>query len=428
MTLPRVGIGCLVLCLLLAFALAQNEDNQSWKRCSIYLAPSEGMGDGMFAAQDFKKGDIIDITSMFLIGNYDGALLTETILTEYIYEYPRHVHVDNEWNSDEALIGWGYSFFFNHSPEPNIKWSPPFGLDMDHIHGTEAFGYYAMRDINRGEELFCSYTPDDSWFTNRGMTEMSSDELAQPLHDSINDLAIREEKYCSKIHSGYSVQTFREVIRGTSVIHREDVSIRHLEGYLSRLTPFESGLGRVVAKEKIREGQVMESVPALAIPRDSVMNSIMEPLVWFWEDFPHGLTVEYVDLWLNSEDATKIEKKRYQVPLHEMALLPIAGSVGLILRDVDNSNCRAEIEYHDTRFSIKIYATQEIEEGETLRLDMKDSSSEQYRLELYDELERIGQMAPDTNRDDDDYYDSSDDGENEDEESKDAEEEDMTEL
>jgi hypothetical protein len=33
-----------------------------------------------------------------------------------------------------------------------------------------------------------------------------------------------------------------------------------------------------------------------------------------------------------------------------------------------------------------------------------NSSSEQYRLELYEELESFGQIAPDTNGDDVDYY------------------------
>jgi hypothetical protein len=202
------------------------------------------------------------------------------------------------------------------------------------------------------------------------------------------------------------------VIR-TSISQREDVSI-DLEAYLSRLSPFESGIESAVAKEKVRKGELMESVPALAIPRDLVMNSIMEPLVWFWEDVQHGLTVSFVNIWSSSQDATKKVKDWHQFPLNDTALLPIAGSVGLILRDTDNSNCRAEIEYHDTRFSIKIYATQEIEVGETLRLDMKDSSSEQYRQKLYVELE--------------DYYDSYDDEENEDEDIEDAEDENMTEL
>lgn len=92
--------------------------------------------DGVFAAQDFKKGDIIEIGIVRIVdidGNYNPHVFTWS---------------DKIPNKTWA-IGSGCSTFYNTSLTPNTK--------MNRNFDNNTFTIEAITNISKGEELFHKY-------------------------------------------------------------------------------------------------------------------------------------------------------------------------------------------------------------------------------------------------------------------------------
>jgi hypothetical protein len=108
---------------------------QNYVNCSkVYVDVCE-FGYGVFANEDIKEGDIIEIGLMYIINDVDGN---------------NNSHLFT-WSDDRTIwaAGSGCLPFYNHSSIPNIK------KIGDLVNNTMTI--IALRDISKGEELRNTY-------------------------------------------------------------------------------------------------------------------------------------------------------------------------------------------------------------------------------------------------------------------------------
>lgn len=108
----------------------------------IEIKISEGKGMGVFATQKILKGEIIETCYLLRIPK-EGDLLTD-----YRFLYPKRT-------LSEYVIPLGYGCIYNHSNSPNADW-------IDHPE-YKAFNFFALKDIEIGEEICVYYGGEDYW-------------------------------------------------------------------------------------------------------------------------------------------------------------------------------------------------------------------------------------------------------------------------
>ena len=112
----------------------------------VRIGPSTVSGRGAFALKKISEGDIIERCPALEVNEEDvgGELLN------YVF-----------YGSTESarLVVMGNGMLFNHSSTPNVAYYREQGK-----LGVELV-LYALRNINKGEELFYSY--GDDWWTTR---------------------------------------------------------------------------------------------------------------------------------------------------------------------------------------------------------------------------------------------------------------------
>jgi len=119
----------------------------------LTIAPSSGMGRGVFASEDIKKDTIIEVSPVIVLSKEERCLADQTILHDYLFEWdPR---------SDQACMAMGYVPVYNHSYASNCEY------EMD--YADRIITVRAVRDILKGEELFINYNgdwddPSPVWF------------------------------------------------------------------------------------------------------------------------------------------------------------------------------------------------------------------------------------------------------------------------
>lgn len=119
----------------------------------IAVHDSPGRGRGVFAARDFRAGEIIEECPAIVIPDRDIPKIDETVLWHYYFG----------WSGPEGsgAIGLGFASLYNHSDRPNAECSK----DSE----ARIIRFVALRDITRGEEICFRYNtggPDvPLWFT-----------------------------------------------------------------------------------------------------------------------------------------------------------------------------------------------------------------------------------------------------------------------
>jgi hypothetical protein len=108
---------------------------------AIFVRKVRGMGRGVFAGKDFRKGETIEICPVILLPRRQERKCVGEVLEKYIFHWPKNGHV--------AAIALGYGSIYNHSHEPNARFSPRFRS------GDVVFK--ASRDIKAGEQIFVDY-------------------------------------------------------------------------------------------------------------------------------------------------------------------------------------------------------------------------------------------------------------------------------
>jgi hypothetical protein len=103
---------------------------------------------GVFALQNYKKGDIIEVCPCIAdhTKNFAG------LLGDYIYRY----------DDDTSIVAFGYCSMYNHSDNYNALWE---------IISKEKLKVYATRNITKGEEIFVSYG-SDYWNSRDSVTKL----------------------------------------------------------------------------------------------------------------------------------------------------------------------------------------------------------------------------------------------------------------
>lgn len=115
----------------------------------IEIKISEGKGMGVFATQKILKGEIIETCYLLKIPK-EGDLLTD-----YRFLYPKRT-------LSEYVIPLGYGCIYNHSNSPNADW-------IDHPE-YKAFNFFALKDIEIGEEICTYYGGEDYWNSRKKIT------------------------------------------------------------------------------------------------------------------------------------------------------------------------------------------------------------------------------------------------------------------
>ena len=98
------------------------------------LIPNSGRG--VFANKNFKKGEIVEVCPLI---SDKRSNINKSIIKDYTFK--------NKFKDEEVIV-FGLCSIYNHSDNNNIH------HDQD---GNDNMIYTAVRDINKGEELYVNY-------------------------------------------------------------------------------------------------------------------------------------------------------------------------------------------------------------------------------------------------------------------------------
>jgi hypothetical protein len=111
----------------------------------IYIMAVAGKGRGVFAARDFKRGELVEAAPVIVISDEDVDLIDETKLADYYYK----------WGDAQFAVVLGYGSLYNYSATPNLTFKP----DLKH----DVMLYRAAKAIPKDQELTINYLCD-LWF------------------------------------------------------------------------------------------------------------------------------------------------------------------------------------------------------------------------------------------------------------------------
>lgn len=123
---------------------------------SLYFAPSELGGRGVFTAAEVPEGALLEICPVIVMPKAHLRHLDQTGLYDYYFLWGEE--------GESCAIALGYGSLYNHSYQPNAVYLPDFG--------GVALHYYALRTLQAGEEITVNYNghPSDEgevWFMAR---------------------------------------------------------------------------------------------------------------------------------------------------------------------------------------------------------------------------------------------------------------------
>ena len=110
----------------------------------LVLAPSAGMGRGVFTVDRIDADTVIEIAPVLVMSAQERILLDQTLLHDYLFE----------WGPDakQCCMALGYVPMYNHSYSANCEY------EMD--YAEEVIRIKTVRAIEKGEELFINYNGD----------------------------------------------------------------------------------------------------------------------------------------------------------------------------------------------------------------------------------------------------------------------------
>ena len=107
------------------------------------MSTIDNVGYGVFALKNFKQNELIE----------ECPFIT---LKEDPHELRNYLFLKKD--SEINMLPLGHGCLYNHSELPNATW--------DHDEGKKIFTFKALKNINKGEEIFIYYAP--KWFPSRG--------------------------------------------------------------------------------------------------------------------------------------------------------------------------------------------------------------------------------------------------------------------
>ena len=112
----------------------------------IVVGDSPIHGQGVFAAVDIAKGEVVERCPYIVID--DDDLQDDNRLNDYLFTSPDA--------ATDYLVVMGYGMMYNHSDDANSEWE----IDSD----NRFVCFTALRDIKAGEEIFQNYG-EEYWRT-----------------------------------------------------------------------------------------------------------------------------------------------------------------------------------------------------------------------------------------------------------------------
>ncbi len=125
----------------------------------VQVKISEGRGFGCFAIEKIEKEEVFEecyclpITS----GGFSDYSFTFVKLNPITFDNQR---------LNESVLAMGFGSIYNHSNTPNSDWR---------IHkkyseqGKRILQFFALRDIDKGEEIFIYYGGESYWETRKNV-------------------------------------------------------------------------------------------------------------------------------------------------------------------------------------------------------------------------------------------------------------------
>lgn len=110
----------------------------------LTIVETSKRGRGVFTSEDIPADTILEISPVIVMGAAERALLDQTKLHDYIFE----------WDSEmkQCCMAMGYVPVYNHAHLSNCEYE----MDFE----SETITIKSMRDITAGEELFINYNGD----------------------------------------------------------------------------------------------------------------------------------------------------------------------------------------------------------------------------------------------------------------------------
>lgn len=108
---------------------------------SVFVAPSELHGKGVFTGALIPEGSLIEICPVLVLSSEDLELIKKTNLYHYYFEWGEA--------AEKAAIALGFGSIYNHSTTPNAKYLVDFESENLEIH--------CVKDIFPGEEILINY-------------------------------------------------------------------------------------------------------------------------------------------------------------------------------------------------------------------------------------------------------------------------------
>jgi hypothetical protein len=377
----------------------QQEDDEFWRQCHLFLAPST-MGWGVFAGRDFQKGEIVEFSPLVLPTEPDSPIVRNTQLDDYIYGYYRLDGSDLQ-TLNAILLGNG--MYFNHHAEQNINYV---GLSREPSkefpNASNVVGYVANRDIAAGEELLSTYGREDGgkrWFQDRKI-ELKLDPT-NATRISPEALPRMMEEYCGQIYSGVGVETYST---GVKPILPQPGEVPYDLDLLKRLYKLDSGVGNARSKGHIAAGRRIEIAPAMLLDSRIVEGTVIEKLTYpfgilspdqqeairkLQKENNNDILVQY-----QGSDTHYQRMDRFQ-GFELTTIFPAAGQIGMVRRVTDEkaSNCRLVIHSKGLEgavgLTLELIASKDIEPGDILQLLMGQAGGDWATFES--EMQLTGQ-------------------------------------
>ena len=113
-----------------------------------YIDETKKYGRGVYCGLPFRKNELIEECEILALSHKDTITLQNTDLKYYTFKYDE--------SRDCLVLGVGE--IFNHSDQPNVGYKLHSLSDKE--GSRKVMYFYALKDIDEGEQLMIDYTQD----------------------------------------------------------------------------------------------------------------------------------------------------------------------------------------------------------------------------------------------------------------------------
>lgn len=230
-----------------------------------------------------------------------------------------------------------------------------------------------------------------------------------PMADNIAESKISADEidryrrdYCSKSFAGIGSNTYNNRIKAETTEQDYKLDTGRL--------PVDDATN-AIAKISIKAGERIELAPALVLSKDQLKSTSLAPFGLYWQDLTEEHHIALREL--REAGRLKVQHQGHDTEWHrrdhftifeDVVVFPAAGSVGMIERigggSKDDTNCEMKIrssgpESEGAGLVLEVLATKDIQAGDTLRLDIAPTGSDEEKLALIAILESTGQPLSD---------------------------------